>query len=86
MRKQPYNNPTCEEHKDPYLWNGKWWECGRDKQLLPKIYCLVLDEESIIDNDLTAEWVEIHETRGRHIFLEVSEDLYKKIIKTKKIK
>lgn len=81
--KQPYNNPTCEEHKDPYLWNGEWWECGKNGHPMPKIYCLTqristgYDESDIsVDYD----WFEIHEAKGR-IILAIPEEIYKQIVK-----
>ena len=75
--KQPYDNPTCKIHKDPYLWNGTWWECGFNKHLMPKEFCLIKNQESGHGwSEWDYEWVEKNKIGGRECILKVSELIY----------
>lgn len=83
MEKQPYDNPTCEEHRQPYLWDGEWWVCGENKHPMPKVYYLIRNETGGKDwSEWSYDWILKEPTLcDADIALTVPEDIYLKIMK-----
>ena len=80
--KQPYDNPDCKEHRCPYCWTGKKWECMDYHHDRSKEYCLVRIEESVYDwIEFYYDWVEIDYLYGRTFILKVNQNILDQIKK-----